>query len=199
VRSKEGSIDMELHIFSKNAELSPLLEGYVRRKVEKLARHLPSITGGKIEIIEEKAKSPDHRFSVQITLSSSSGMLLRSEERAGNVRAAVDSAVKILDRQIERYKGRLYEKGRGLSLARHSPAYGELTGEVLESRHDEKLPKVVKVKRFAIKPMSLSEAVEQMELLGHSFFLFIDSESNSINLLYRRNDGNYGLIEPKLS
>jgi putative sigma-54 modulation protein len=58
---------------------------------------------------------------------------------------------------------------------------------------------VVRVKRFAVKPMSVAEAVEQMELLGHSFFLFVNTENNTLSLLYRRNDGNYGLIEPELA
>lgn len=191
---------MDLHVFSKSVEIPPLVESYVRRKVGKLARHLPTITGGKIEISEERTKSPEHRFIVQITLVSNDGMLLRSEERAAKIRTAVDNAVKVLDRQIERYKGRLYEKGRGLSLARHSYIEEGLAEDVSEGEFTgERLPKVVKVKRFAIKPMSVSEAVEQMELLGHSFFLFINSESNTVNLLYQRSDGNYGLIEPELS
>jgi putative sigma-54 modulation protein len=189
---------MEIQIFSKNVALSPVVESYIRQKVEKLVRHLPSISEGKVEIVEEKAKSPEHRHSVQITLTSG-GILLRSEEKATKIRTAVDKAVKALDRQIERYKGKLYQKSRGFSIARHSSLTGGMVGEESETEHVEELPRVVRVKRFAMKPMSTSEAVEQMELLGHSFFLFLNSETNSINLLYRRNDGNYGLIEPELS
>ncbi len=188
---------MELQIFSKNVVLTPLIENYVRQKLQKLLRHMPTITEGKVEILEERAKSPDCRFNVQITLASG-GILLRSEERARTIRAAVDGAVKTLDRQIERYKGRLYEKGRGLSPVRNPSALKEAVEEVPESEYGEELSRVVKVKRFAIKPMSVGEAVEQMELLGHSFFLFVNSETGSLGLLYRRNDGNYGLIEPEL-
>ncbi len=189
---------MELQIFSKNVTLSPLVENYVRQKLQKLVRHMPTITEGKVEIFEERVKSPDHRFNVQITLTSG-GILLRSEERARTIRTAVDSAVKTLDRQIERYKGRLYEKGRGLSPVRNPSIHKGVVGKVLEDEYDEGLPRVVKVKRFTVKPMSVDEAVEQMELLGHSFFLFVNSETGSIGLLYKRNDGNYGLIEPEFS
>ncbi len=190
---------MELQIFSKNVVISPLVENYVRQKLQKLVRHMPTIAEGKVEIVEERAKSPDCRFNVQITLTSG-GILLRGEERARTIRAAVDSAVKALDRQIERYKGRLYEKGRGLSPVRNPSIHTGVAEEVEvpESGYSEELPKLVKVKRFAIKPMSVSEAIEQMELLGHSFFLFVNSETGSVGLLYKRNDGNYGLIEPEL-
>lgn len=189
---------MELQIFSKNVVLSPSVESYVRLKLQKLLRHMPTIADGKVEIVKEKAKSPDHRYNVQVTLTSG-GMLLRSEERARTVRLAVDGAVKTLDRQIERYKGRLYEKGRGLSPIRDHSTYKEMAEEGAEDEYGEGLPKIVKVKRFAIKPMSVDEAVEQMELLGHAFFLFVNSETSSVSLLYRRNDGNYGLIVPELS
>jgi len=95
-----------------------------------------------------------------------------------------------MNRQIEHHKGKLYEKGRGSSLARSEFSEGVETTEPLR--------KVVKVKRFAVKPMSVAEAIDQMELLGHDFFLFFNADTEELNLLYRRKDGNYGLIEPEL-
>ena len=95
-----------------------------------------------------------------------------------------------MNRQIEHYKGKRYDKGRGSSLAR-----GESSEETEPAQPSRR---VVKVKRFAIKPMSVAEAADQMELLGHDFFLFFNADSEELNLLYRRNDGNYGLIEPEL-
>jgi len=185
---------MELQIFGKNVEISPAIETYVQKKIGKLARYLPNITEGKVEISEEKTKSYQHRFTAQVTLSSK-GVLLRGEERGKNVNVAVDAVTEVLERQIERYKGKLYEKGRGVSLARKSAVPESIAAS--ESSKDS--PSVVRVKRFAVKPMSVAEAVEQMELLGHSFFLFISIESGALSLLYRRNDGNYGLIEPELA
>ena len=95
-----------------------------------------------------------------------------------------------MNRQIEHYKGKLYDKGRGNSLAR-----SELSEEVGTAPPS---PRVVKVKRFAVKPMSVTEAIDQMELLGHDFFLFFNADSEQLNLLYRRKNGDYGLIEPEL-
>lgn len=180
---------MELQITGKNVELSPAVRTYIERKLGKLDRHLPHITESKIEITEEKTKSPQQHFVVQLTVDRN-GNLLRSQERGETLFAAIDKVMGVIDRQIEHYKGKLYDKKRGSSLAR-----GKLS-EAAETRPTSK--KVVKVKRFAVKPMSVDEAIDQMELLGHDFFLFFKADSEELNLLYRRKDGNYGLIEPEL-
>jgi len=180
---------MELQIKGKNVKLSPTLRRYIERKLGKLNRHLPNIIESRIEIIEEKTKSPEQRFVVQVTVDSS-GTLLHGEERGEDIFTAIDKVAEIMNRQIEHYKGKLYDKGRGNSLAR-----GEFREEAESA---PPLREVVKVKRFAIKPMSVAEAIEQMELLGHDFFLFFNADAEEINLLYRRRDGNYGLIEPEL-
>jgi len=180
---------MELQITGKNTQLSPALRSYIERKLSKLSRHLPNITESKVEISEEKTKSPQQHFVVQVTVNSS-GTLLRGEERGEDLFTAIDKVVAIMNRQIEHYKGKLYKKGRGSSLAR-----GELRQEVATAPPSKR---VIKVKRFAIKPMSVDEAIDQMELLGHDFFLFFNADTEKLNLLYRRKDGNYGLIEPEL-
>jgi len=181
---------MELQITGKNMELSPAVRQYIERKLGKLNRHLPKIIESKVEISEEKTKSPQQHFVVQATIDSS-GTLLRSQERGENLFTAIDKVVEVMNRQIERYKGKLYEKGRGSSLAR-----GGLSEETVEEEPVRK--KVVKVKQFAVKPMSVEEAIDQMELLGHDFFLFFNADDEGLNLLYRRKDGNYGLIKPEL-
>jgi putative sigma-54 modulation protein len=178
---------MELQITGKNVELTPTLRQSIERKLGKLERHLPNITEYKVEISAEKTKSPEQHFVVQVTLDSN-GTLLRGVERGQDLLKAVGKVAAVMNRQIERYKGKLYEKGRGNSLAR-----SEFKEEPAQPQR-----KVVKVKRFAVKPMSVAEATEQMELLGHDFFLFFNAESEELNLLYRRQDGNYGLIEPEL-
>ena len=178
---------MELQITGQNLELSPAVRRQIERKLGKLNRHLPNILESKVEISEEKTKSPKQRYVVQISVDSN-GTLLRGEERGQDLFQAIDKVIDVLDRQIEHYKGKLYRKGRGNSLAR-----GNLSEEA------EPTPprgEVVKVKRFAVKPMSVAEATEQMELLGHDFFLFFNADTEETNLLYRRKDGNYGLIEP---
>jgi len=178
---------VELQITGTNTEITPAVRNYVERKLGRLNRHLPGVLESKIEISEEKTKSPQQRFVVRVTVNGSNTRL-HGEERGGDLFKAIDKVAAIMTRQMEHRKGKLYEKGRGDSLAR-SGFSGEL--EVT------KTPEVVKVKRFAIKPMSVMEATEQMELAGHDFFLFFNAETEELNLVYRRKDGNYGLIEPE--
>ncbi|MFC2016841.1 ribosome hibernation-promoting factor, HPF/YfiA family [Chloroflexota bacterium] len=180
---------MELKVTGKNIDLSPAVRHYAERKLGKLDRHLPNITGSNVEIFEEKTKSPHQRFVVQVTVDSS-GTLFHSEERGEDLFTAIDKVAATMNRQIEHYKGKLYNKGKGSSLVR-----GEFSEEVEMA---QPLQEVVKVKRFAVKPMSVAEAIDQMELLGHDFFLFFNADTLELNLLYRRKDGNYGLIEPEL-
>jgi len=180
---------MKLQITGKNIDLQPTAQSYVERKIGKLSRHLPNITEAKVEISEEKTRSPEHHFVVQVTLNSS-GTLLRGEERGKDLFNAIDKVTAVLDRQIERYKGKLYDKGKGSSFTR-----AEFSQEIETAPPAER---VTKVKRFVVKPMSVAEAIDQMELLGHDFYLFRNSDTEELNLLYRRKDGNYGLIEPEL-
>src|SRR4030042_2102652 len=153
---------MELQISSKNLELSQDIRDYVQKKIGKLARYLPNITEGKVEIHEEGTKSPQYRFTAQVTLSSK-GVLLRGEERGEGIRVAVDAVADVLARQIERYKGKLHEKERGVSLTRQSAVSEVVIGNA-EARD---WPKIVRVKRLTVKPMSVTEQAERMELLGH--------------------------------
>jgi len=178
---------MELQITGKNIELTPTLHHFIEHKLGKLGRHLPNIVDYKVEISEEKTRSPQQHFVVQVTLDSN-GTLLRGVERGEDLLTAINKVAAVMNRQIEHYKGKLYEKGRGSSFAR-----SEFIEEAAQPPR-----RVVKVKRFAVKPMSVAEAIDQMELLGHDFFLFFNADNEELNLLYRRKDGNYGLIEPEL-
>lgn len=180
---------MNLQIITKNnVEVSETIHTYVEKKVGKLGRYLRTIGDGKVEISQENAKLPEQRFTVQVTLDSK-GVLIRAQEKSKDIRTAVDKVVDVLSKRIERYKGKLYDKGRGVSFARQ--------GAAIEAEEIEVPKRVVKSKRFLVKPMPIDEAVSQMELLGHDFFLFLDADTEKLNLLYRRKDGNYGLIEPE--
>lgn len=179
---------MELQITSKNIELTPTIRHYIERKLGKLTRHLPNIIESKVEISEEKTKSPQQHLVVRVSVAGS-GTRLHGEERGEDLFTTIDKVAVIMTRQLEHYKGK-HEKGKGNSFAK-----GELSEEVEGNQATEK---VVKVKRFAVKPMSVAEAISQMELLGHDFFLFFNADTEELNLLYRRKDGNYGLIEPEM-
>ncbi len=180
---------MELQITGKHIDLSPSLRRYIERKLGKLNRHLPNIIESKVEITEEKTKSPQQHYVVRVTVDSS-GTLLHGEERGQDLFTAIDKVAEVMNRQIEHYKGKRSEKRKRSSLAR---------SELREETETAPPPKkVVRVKRFAVQPMSVAEAIDQIELLGHDFFLFLNADTEELNLLYRRKDGNYGLIEPEL-
>jgi putative sigma-54 modulation protein len=180
---------MELQIAGTNMEITPEIQRYVELKLEKLNRHKPNIIDTKVEISEESTKSPQERYLVRVTVQSGSrGITIHGEERAESVFQAVDKVVIVMARQLEHRKGKMQDKkDRGNPMAR-----GKYNAP--EPPRDER--KVVKRKRFIIEPMTLADATDEMERLGHNFFLFLDSETDEPRLLYRRNDGNYGLIEP---
>ena len=181
--------EMDLQITGKNMELTPTIHRYIERKLDKLNRHLPNIIDARVEVSAEKTKSPQQHFVVKIALASRNTKL-HGEERGDDVFTAIDRVVEIIDRQIEHHKGKLYKKNRGDSLAKSefSPEVDAVESEA----------KVVRVKRFILKPMSVDEAIDQMELLGHDFFMFFNSGTEELNLLYQRKDGDYGLIETEL-
>jgi ribosome hibernation promoting factor len=179
---------MELQITGTNTELTPKAHSYIERKLNKLNKHLPDIIDFKIEIAEEQTKSPQQRYLIRATVTSGTGRAsFHAEERAEDLFKAVDKVANILTRQLEKHKGKLYKSSRRNPLAR-----GKFQQPVTNNSR-----KVVKTKHFVIEPMALEEAIIQMENLGHDFFLFFDANAREVRLLYRRNDGDYGLIEPE--
>ena len=175
---------MEITITGKNVEVSGQIQDYIESKLKKLVNHLPTLNEFNVEVGQEQTRSPEHRFVVQVTVNSA-GTLLRGESRAVNVLSAIDEVARIMARQAERFKGRFYDKGKGVSLRHMAP--------------EPELPEIARVKRFPVAPLTPEEAAEQMEMLGHNFFLFLNPASNRVNLIYRRQNGSYGLIEPVVS
>ena len=193
---------MEMEIRGKKLQLSKAVENYVSKKMGKLSHLLPSIVETKVEISKEKAKSPTNRYVVQVTVKSD-GVLIRAEERQADVYSAIDAADDVIRKQIGRFKGKYYLRNR--RAARQRKELGVViaaeTGAELETETErERVPDViVKAKRFPVKLMTVEEASVQMELLGHDFFIFLNADNNSFNVLYRRKDGAYGLIEPEVA
>lgn len=180
---------MELKITGTNTEITSDVRNYTERKLGKLKRHSNNIMDCKIEISEEKTKSPQQHYLVRAIIDSN-GAVFHGEERGKDLFTAIDKVAAVMTRQLENHKGKLYEKGRGISLAR-----GKFNNKAEMPVTERKL---VKNKRFIIKAMTLEESIEQMEFLGHDFFLFLDADAEELKLLYRRKDGNYGLIEPEV-
>lgn len=176
---------MELQLTSKGVNLSTDLRRHIERKLSRFSRHLKKAIEIKAEVSEQKTKAPQDRFVARVTLNTGN-IMLYSEERGENLLVAIDRVAQSMDRQIEHYKGKLQDRGRASS-----------PGPDKSSQKPTARKRVVKVKRFSVKPMSVDEAAAQMELLGHDFFLFLNAESERLSLLYKRREGNYGLIEPE--
>jgi len=175
---------MNLIIRGKNIEVLEETREYITKKVGKFNRHLSNITETKVEISEERTRSQSNNYVVEMTLVCG-GTLLRGEERGADIFSAIDAATDMMTRQIGRHKDRLHGRKRLVSLNEETDAAGQ-----------QQEGKLLKVKRFPVKAMSPDEAMEQMELLGHDFFVFFDDASGQFNVLYRRKGETYGLIKP---
>jgi putative sigma-54 modulation protein len=183
---------IEIEVTARNLELGDHLKEYVTKKASKLDRYLNEIEHVRIDLEYIKsARSAKDRNVAQITVRGHKA-LLRVEERSDDITASFDSAIDKMQRQLDRYKGkRTHGRGDGRSAAEVVPSPAETS--------PEEGPVISRHKTFDLIPMSESEALEQMSLLGHdNFFIFFNVETNSINVLYHRRDGTYGLIEPKV-
>lgn len=184
---------LKVDIFTRNLDLTDQLKEYINKKVSKLDRFLPGIDETRVDLAYAKsARNAADRQVAQITIRGR-GFILRTEERADDMFAAIDLSLDKMQRMIERFKGKRH-RGR----AEGTPATS-LAVEAATAVETEPTPVIVRRKQFTLVPMDEAEAIEQMNLLGHEdFFIFFNVNSNSINVLYRRRDGAYGLIEPKI-
>ena len=193
---------MQLVLKGKNFIISDRIREYVEKKVGKLDRYLPDIDETRVEITEEKTKSAKDRKIVQITLRTS-GTILRAEERGEAIYACIDAVTEKIQRQIARYKGKRIDRWQGQNNKRKEMEemglMPELDPEIMDALAEENERKIVRTKRFTALPMDQDEAVEQMELLGHDFFVFYNADLGRINVLYRRADNNYGLLDPEVA
>ena len=182
-------------IHARDLNVSPRLKEYVEKKVSKLDHYLPSISEARVDLTEARAaRSAGDRQVAQLTVHAR-GQVLRAEERKDDIFAAVDAALDKLQRQIERYKGKRH-RGRGNGAGADS-VVDELPDEAALEPEEPAL--VVRRKRFGLTPMNEAEALDQMQLLGHdNFFVFYNADTNRVNVLYRRKDGDFGLIDPEV-
>ena len=183
-------MDKKVDIYTKEMDLTGEIREYVEKKAERLYRFLEKIDETRVDLSHVKtARESNNRFVAQVTLRGR-GFILRAEERAEEIKTAIDLVMDKIERQIERYKGKKYRSRAGAI-----PASELLTQEVEEQVQSL----IARRKKFMLVPMDELEAVEQMNLLGHEdFFVFFNINTNSINVLYKRRDGSYGIIEPEL-
>ena len=172
---------MQIIVRGKNVEVTPALREYVDEKIGRLTRYFDNLREAIVLMSVEKGR---HVVEVTVYLNEN-GIILRGEEASNDMYASLDLVLEKLERQIEKYKTR---------ISRIVLPKAKQNGE---QREEIDNGKVVKTKRFAVKPMDTEEAVMQMNLLGHDFFVFFNSDSEEVNVVYKRKDGNYGLIEPE--
>lgn len=178
---------MQITITTRNIENTEALKRYAEEKITRLQKFVDQITSAHIILSVEK-----HRQMAEVTLHVRE-LTIRGEESSDNLYSAIDLVADKLERQILRYKEKIVEhSGRGSGRSR--------SREELAPAEDESFledgPRIVKTKRFAMKPLSPDEAAVQMDLLSHNFFVFRNARTQEVNVLYRRRDGDYGLIEP---
>jgi putative sigma-54 modulation protein len=174
---------MMVTVTGKNVEVTDALRDYSEKKAAKVNKFFEkSPVGAQVTLSTERGK---HIVDITIQVN---GLLLRGEEKTNDMYASIDGAIDKIERQVHKYKTRINRRLHNDNKVVISPVI----------HMEESIAPVIKrTKRFTVKPMSDEEAVMQMDLLGHDFFVFSNSETDEINVVYRRKDGNYGLIEPE--
>ena len=179
---------MRLQVKGKNVEVSDSIRRYAEEKLSKLDRQLHALTQVELELCVERNPSISDNQVAEATVWTK-GPTLRAREASTDMKASIDQLTDKLLRQVEHYRAkRSHRQARG---------NGATSGGSMSIPDDETGPKIVKTKQFAMKPMTAEEAALQLELVGHDFFVYRSDESGDVNVIYRRRDGGYGLIEPQ--
>ena len=201
---------MDLTIKQRNSKVSERQRKHIESKLGKLERFLDQIKSVTVEVSNEQRRNAGEVFRVQATLIGERGVILRAEQDSADLYTAVDEVQDVLERQIKRYKDKHWRRGKMRRQAgkfivpepvltaeseneQGSPEKENTDSQYLDGEYDG-FPEIVRMKEFKVRPMFTDEAVEQMELLGHTFFIFRDADTLRISVVYRRKDGNYGLI-----
>lgn len=194
---------MDVQIKSRNGKLSERQRQYVEEKLHKLERYLDGIGGVTVDLAKTQQRGVGDVHITQVTLQTAQGTILRAEERDADLFKAIDLLHDSLQRQITRYKDRHFRRGKIRREGGQMRSVGlDDSGDTdvnaeRDTQSNGSAPQIVKTKSFDYKPMYSDEAIEQMELLGHAFFVFTDADTNQVSVVYRRQDGNYGLIVPQ--
>ncbi len=170
---------MNINVRGKNIEVTDALREYVEKRVGKLEKYFDNLEDIQVTLLVEKER---HRVEVTAPVN---GIILRGEEETPDMYSSIDLVVEKLEKQINKYKTRLAKRIR-------STGFRDIPPDAKEEEHT-----LIRNKRFAVKPMDVEEAIMQMNLIGHNFYVFANSDTEDINVVYKRKDGNYGLIEPE--
>jgi putative sigma-54 modulation protein len=177
---------MQINITAKGVTVPPDLKEVAEKKLEKLGRLLRQV--GTVDI----TCSRERQWRVVEIVLNANGIIVRGEDRAIDLRSAIDSLMDKLERRVKKSRSKMMERYRSSAETRQA-----WEAEEAEEAEEDFEPRLVRSKRFTVKPMNPEEAAAQMELVGHDFFVFRNAETEQVNVIYRRRDGNYGLIEPE--
>ncbi len=175
---------MRFEIRGKNIDVTEALKEYTTKRLSKLEKYFENTRDAQVAMSVEGER---HKVEVTIPLN---GMILRGEESSEDMYSSIDLVEEKLEKQLEKYKTKLHKSYRAAGLKK-----ALLENSATHSTPEDKF-KIVRTKRFALKPMDEEEAIMQMNLLGHNFFVFFNADTEEVNVVYKRKDSNYGLIEP---
>lgn len=177
---------MKVTIKGKNFDVSERLRDYGERKLSKLEKHFNHIISADVEFADEAGGKKQNARKVEVTINAS-GQVIRAEEQGSSFYAGIDSVVEKLERQLKKFKMRRIDNRRGNG----AEGFAEMLVPQLDETH-----RIIRVKKFGLKPMSPEEAVLQLDLSGHDFYVFRNSRTDGVAVVYRRKSGGYGLLVP---
>ncbi len=185
---------MNFNIRGQNILLTDALKDYATKKIGRLERYFEAPPSTDVQVTLSVSKTLQ---TVEVTIPLT-GILLRAEEKSEDMYASIDLVTEKLERQIRKHKTKANRKFRqnGGIRTLFSEGYEGSTATAVRHFEDEDELELVRTKRFNLKPMDIEEAILQMNMVGHNFFVFANAESEQVNVVYKRNDGKYGLIEP---
>ena len=182
---------MKYSIRGENVEVTPALREYVEKKVGRLERYFDDNAPNTEAHVTLRVLKDEHTIEVTIPMP---GVILRAEETHTDMYAATDIVVEKLERQIRKHKTKVNRKFRQEGSLK--TLFAEHVNGNSGNEEEEGVIEIVRNKRFALKPMDAEEAILQMDMLGHNFFVFANAENDQVSVVYKRRDGRYGLIEP---
>lgn len=184
---------MKIQVHGDNIAVTSALEEYVDKKIGRLTRYFDGDADKDIHVTMA-VEGIDHRVEMTVYVH---GVIFRAEETTADMYASIDFVTDTLEQQVQRYKEKINHRFRERGLRTRIKQTVMNGGFPLREETEEDEPQLVRVKRFPIKPMDVEEAMMQMDLLGHDFYVFTNADTEEVNVVYKRKNGDYGLIEPQ--
>lgn len=188
---------MKLVIQGKNIEITDAIHEYVHQKIEKAVNHFQTLTT-EVDVHLSVARNPriNPKQTAEVTIYAN-GAVVRAEESSENLYASIDMVANKITRQLRKYKEKRQDKHHAAVKTAEAVSQEPVVADLLSDRTPELPSDVVRTKYFAMPPMTIEEALEQLELVDHDFYMFCNADTGEINVIYERNHGGYGVIQPR--